>query len=163
MKQIDNTLLDSLTKQAKESTRKRAHYNLHPKLDDPIQRLCVAIEPETYIRPHRHAEPETSEVFLLLRGSAVLLCFDDTGRITEKITVSAGGPVPAVEIPAVAWHTIASLEGGTVFFEVKQGPYVQPKEKNVALWAPAEGKPGTGEFVEWYKNAKEGDRPPVLR
>jgi len=163
MKQIDNTLLDSLTKQAQGSPRKRAHYNLHPKLDDPVQRLCVAIEPETYIRPHRHASPETAEVFLMLRGSAVILFFDDAGRITEKITVSAGGPVPAVEIPAAAWHTMASLEGGTIFFEVKQGPYVQPKDKNVALWAPAEGQLGAGEFGEWYKNAKEGDAPPALR
>ena len=130
MKQVNSTLLDSLTKQARESTRKRSHYNLHPKLDDPVQRLCVAIEPETYIRPHRHAEPETSEVFLMLRGSAVILFFDDAGRITEKITVSAGGPVPAVEIPAAAWHTIASLKGGTVFFEVKQGPYAGDADKS---------------------------------
>jgi cupin fold WbuC family metalloprotein len=162
MKQINSTLLDSLTKQAQESPRKRAHYNLHPKLDDPVQRLCVAIEPETYIRPHRHAEPETSEVFLMLRGSAVLLCFDDAGRVTGRIKVSAGGPVSAVEIPAADWHAIASLESGTVFFEVKQGPYSPPKEKNVAEWAPAEGQPGTGAFVAWYKNAKEGDRPPVF-
>jgi cupin fold WbuC family metalloprotein len=163
MKQIDNTLLDSLTKQAQQSPRKRSHYNLHPTLEDPIQRLCIAIEPETYFRPNRHADPMTSEVFLLLRGAAILLFFDDTGRVTERVKVSAGGPVLAVEIPAATWHAIVSLESGTVFFEVKQGPYVQPKEKNVALWAPAEGKPGTGEFVEWYKNAKEGDRPPVLR
>jgi len=160
MKQINTTILDSLTKQAKESPRKRAHHNLHPKLDDPIQRLCVAIEPETYIRPHRHAEPETAEVFLMLRGSAVILFFDDAGRITERVIASAGGPVSAIEIPATTLHTIASLESGTVFFEVKQGPYVQPKEKNVAAWAPAEGEPGTDAFIEWYKNAKKGEVPP---
>ena len=162
MKKIDITLLDSLTKHAQGSPRKRSHFNLHPKLDDPIQRLCVAIEPETYIRPHRHASPETAEVFLMLRGSAIILFFDDAGRITERITVSAGGPVSAVEIPAAAWHTIASLESGTVFFEVKQGPYVQPTEKNVAAWAPAEGKASTGAFVDWYKNATVGEEPPEL-
>jgi cupin fold WbuC family metalloprotein len=162
MIQIDKMLLDSLTKQAKESPRKRAHYNLHRKLSDPVQRLCVAIEPETYIRPHRHAEPSTSEVFLLLRGSAILLVFDDSGRITERVQVSAGGPVSAVEITAAAWHTIASLETGSIFFEVKQGPYVQPKGKNIAEWAPEEGQPETAQFLDWYKNATMGEEPPKL-
>ena len=163
MIQIDNMLLDSLTQQAKESPRKRAHYNLHRKLDDPIQRLCIAIEPETYFRPNRHADPATSEVFMLLRGSAVLLFFDDAGRVTERVTVSAGGPVSAVEIPAAAWHAMASLESGTVFFEVKQGPYSRPKDKNVAAWAPAEGQPETAQFIEWYKNATVGEEPPEIQ
>ena len=98
----------------------------------------------------------------MLRGSAVILFFDGAGRITERITASAGGPVSAVEIPAAAWHTISSLESGTVFFEVKQGPYVQPTEMNVAAWAPAEGQAGTGAFVEWYKNSTMGEEPPEL-
>ena len=162
MKQINDTILDSLTKQAKESPRKRAHYNLHSSLEDPIQRLCIAIEPETYFRPNRHSDPATSEVFLLLRGSAVLLFFNDEGRVTEKVTLSAGGPVSAVEIPAETWHAMASLKSGTVFFEVKQGPYNPPKGRNVAEWAPAEGEPGTVTFIEWYRNAKEGELPPKM-
>jgi len=162
MKQIDATILDSLTKQAEGSARKRAHHNLHARLDDPVQRLCVAIEPETYIRPHRHAEPATSEVFLLLRGTAALLFFDDSGVVTEQAVLSADGPVLAAEIPPHTWHTIASLEKGTVFFEVKQGPYTQPKDTNVADWAPAEGDASAARFVDWYCHAKVGDVPPGI-
>jgi cupin fold WbuC family metalloprotein len=162
MKQIDTTVLDSLTAKARESQRRRAHHNLHPELNDPIQRLCVAIEPGTYIRPHRHTGPETMEVFLLLRGSAVLLFFDDFGRVIERVVLSANGPVFAAEIPAKTLHAMASLESGTVFFEVKQGPYVQPKGNSVAGWAPEEGHPATTRFVEWYCNAKAGDMPPLL-
>ncbi len=97
------------------------------------------------------------EVFLLLRGSAVVLLFDDAGRVTERVQLSAHGPVYAVEIPSKAWHAIASLEKGTVFFEVKQGPYSAPKGVNVAAWAPEEGRPEATKFEAWYRQAKEGD------
>jgi cupin fold WbuC family metalloprotein len=162
MKQIDDALLDSLTGKAKDSPRKRAHHNLHPDLGDPIQRLCVAIEPGTYIRPHRHASPDTFEVFMLLRGSAVFLSFDDDGKVSGRTVLKAGGPVMAVEIPAKAWHAMASLEGGTVFFEIKQGPYVQPSRDNVASWSPAEEERSAPVFEAWYRTAKTGDAPPRL-
>jgi cupin fold WbuC family metalloprotein len=160
IKQIDTTLLDDLTAKAVASPRKRAHHNLHPVLEDPVQRLCVAIEPGTYIRPHRHADPSTWEVFLLLRGSAVLLLFEEQGRVKERIVLAARGPVHAVEIPMNAWHSIASLETGSIFLEVKQGPYAAPKSANAASWAPAEGEPDAPRFEEWYRTARTRDLPP---
>ncbi len=162
MKQIDDQLLDSLTRKAQGSSRRRANFNLHTDLNDPVQRLCNAIEPGTYIRPHRHAAPETSEVFLLVRGSAVLLFFDDSGLVLERSVLSARGPVFAAEIPPKTWHTMASLESGTVFFEVKQGPYVPVAGGNVAAWAPAEGEPAASSLTAWYQSARAGDRPPAL-
>ncbi|HTG02090.1 MAG TPA: WbuC family cupin fold metalloprotein [Nitrospirota bacterium] len=157
MKKVDAALLDDLTSKAKASPRKRAHFNLHPELIDPVQRLCVAVEPETYIRPHRHADPAVSEVFLLLRGSVTLLFFDEEGMVVDRSILSASGPVLAAEIPANMWHTAASLEKGTVFFEIKQGPYVKPSERNSAAWAPPEGDPGAQTFVQRFKQAKPGD------
>ncbi len=162
MKRIDIALLDSLTLKAKDSPRKRANFNLHGALNDPVQRLCNAIEPETYIRPHRHAEPESMEVFLLLRGSAVLLLFEESGKVAERALLSARGPLMAVEIAPCTWHSIASLESGTVFFEVKKGPYVPVPELHFASWAPRERDPGAARFVAWYKNAGPGDNPPTL-
>jgi cupin fold WbuC family metalloprotein len=160
MKQIDSKLLDELTAKAAASPRKRAHYNLHPVLEDPVQRLCVAIEPGTYIRPHRHAEPSTWEVFVLLRGSAVFLVFDDEGTVQERVALKAGGPVQAIEIPVDTWHSIASLETGTIFLEVKQGPYSAPKGGNSAAWAPAEDENDTARFEAWYRSSWVGDIPP---
>ena len=162
MKQIDKALLDGLTRTAAASERKRAHHNLHAALTDPVQRLCVAIEPGTYIRPHRHADPLTWEVFLMLRGSAVFLSFEDSGRVSERIVLAAAGPVQAIEIPAGTWHSVASLEPGSVFFEVKQGPYKAPLAGNSAAWAPQEGDSSCARFEAWYGTAVVGDRPPVL-
>ncbi len=160
MKVINQKALDEASQSALRSPRKRSNWNLHERLDDPVQRLFNAIEPGTYIRPHRHADPATWEVFLLVRGSAVLLIFEDSGRVVERFLLSAGGPQVGVEIPPRAWHTMASLEPGTVFFEVKQGPYVPPRPENLASWAPAEGDPRTAEFESWFTAAAQGDLAP---
>ncbi|PJB05525.1 MAG: cupin fold metalloprotein, WbuC family, partial [Hydrogenophilales bacterium CG_4_9_14_3_um_filter_59_35] len=100
MKRIDKILLTTLSTQAAASPRKRAHHNLHPQLDDKVQRLCIAMEPGTYVRPHRHNQPETWEILLILSGAVALLIFDDSGRVLERIELAAGGEVTAVEIPA---------------------------------------------------------------
>ena len=163
MKLIDDRLLDDLTAKAAASPRKRAHLNLHPALEDPVQRLCVAIEPGTYIRPHRHTDPVTWEVFIMLRGSAVFLIFDDAGTVREWKEIAAAGPVRGVEIPGGAWHAIASLETGTIFLEVKQGPYAAPVAgSSAADWAPAEGDSACSSFEAWCHEAKIGDRPPRI-
>lgn len=161
MKIIDNRILDSLTRQAEGSSRKRMNFNLHPGLADPVQRLCNAIEPGTYIRPHRHSDPATWEIFIMLRGSVVLLLFDDAGTVTGREVLSSQGPAIAVEIPPKVWHAVASLESGTVFFEVKQGPYAPAAGPNVAMWSPAEGEAGTARLIAWYKTARIGNRPPA--
>jgi cupin fold WbuC family metalloprotein len=161
MKQIDAALLDSLTAKAKESPRKRAHFNLHPELNDPVQRLCIAMEPEAYVRPHRHSDPESWEVLMILRGSLALLIFDDQGKVRERTVLAAGGEATAVEFPQNTWHAPVSLEPGTVVFEVKQGPYRPIVGANLAHWAPPEGGPEATRFPAWYRNAKIGDMPPA--
>ncbi len=163
MKLIDDSLLDSLIEKAKASPRKRAHFNLHPELNDPVQRLCIAMEPETYVRPHRHADPETWEVLLILCGSLALTIFDEQGKVLERTVLKAGGPVTALEFPLNTWHAPASLESGTVVFEIKQGPYKPIAEQHLASWAPSEGTPEAARFLEWYRNAKAGDMPPRPR
>jgi len=160
LRSIDDRLLNELTAKAAASPRKRANHNLHARLDDPVQRLLNAIEPDTYIRPQRHAEPATFETMTLVRGSAVLLLFDDVGTVRERLELAADGPVRGAEIPPGAWHAIASLAPGTVFFEVKQGPYAAPKGADIASWAPAEGDPEVPRFLSWYRSARVGDTPP---
>jgi cupin fold WbuC family metalloprotein len=159
MKSITTGLLDSLSARAAASPRRRMNHNLHDQLTDPVQRLLNAIEPGTYIRPHRHSEPPTWEVFVIVRGSAVFLTFDDEGVVQERRKLAAGGPDIGIEITADTWHTIVPLEPGSVFLEVKQGPYVPPQPRNAASWAPAEGDPLAPRFEAWFRTAVTGDRP----
>lgn len=54
MKQITLSDMQQQSEAAATSPRLRAHRNFHPELSDPVQRLAIAMEPGTYIRPHRH-------------------------------------------------------------------------------------------------------------
>ena len=161
MKRIDRTLLTTLSSQAAASPRLRTHHNLHPQLDDSVQRLCIAMEPGTYVRPHRHAEPSTWEILLVLSGAVTLLLFDGSGKVTERIELAACGETGAVEIPANTWHAVASTQPGTVVFEVKQGPYMPIAETNYASWSPAEGEPAQ-RLEARYHRARAGDTAPIF-
>jgi cupin fold WbuC family metalloprotein len=137
MKLINQKLLDETTERAKQSPRLRMNYNFHETLDDPLNRLINAMEPGTYLRPHRHKNPDKNEIFLLLRGKAALFLFDDSGRITEKVILNPSDGTYGGEIPAGVWHTLVVLASGSVIYEVKQGPFAPLSPENMAPWSPA--------------------------
>lgn len=122
---------------AQVAPRKRNNYNLHKHLDDAIQRFFNCLEPETYVRPHRH-EPGKFELFVLLSGAAGVLVFDDGGGVLEKHLLAPEALV-AVEIPGGVIHTVVALAPHTLLFEVKPGPYEPITDKDFAPWAPSEG------------------------
>jgi cupin fold WbuC family metalloprotein len=100
--------------------------------------MLNAVEPESYVRPHRHVDPDKPEAFVALRGSALVVRFDDNGAPVEGILVDAEGPVRGAEVPPGAWHMFLALRSGTVLFEVTQGPYDAAAHKQFAPWAPEE-------------------------
>ena len=90
--------------------------------NDNSQRMLNAIEPGSPLPIHRHQK--TSETVVCLRGRLVEEYYDDLDRIcTETIELSPNGPVVALNIPAGQWHTVRSLESGTVILEMKDGAY----------------------------------------
>jgi cupin fold WbuC family metalloprotein len=131
--------LDALSREADSNRRRRLNLNLHGDSTDPCQRLFNAVEPGSYIRPHRHSDPPKAESFVAVRGRFTLLLFDDAGKVTERIELAPCGPVAAVDIPAGVWHSILALEPGSIFFEAKPGPYAPLTDSDIASWAPAEG------------------------
>ena len=71
MKTIDSLLVSRLSSAAKTNPRLRQHHNFHDKLDEPCQRLLIAMEPGSYLQPHRHLHYPKPELFVALRGSLV--------------------------------------------------------------------------------------------
>ena len=136
MRLIDKKLLDETTLRAKQSPRLRMNYNFHETPDDPINRLINAMEPGTYLRPHRHKNPDKNEAFLLLRGKAALFLFDNDGHVTEKIILDPANGAYGGEIPPGVWHTLIILETGSVVYEIKQGPFIPLSPENMAPWSP---------------------------
>ena len=119
---ITQTILDELTAKAKESPRLRMNLDLRDSAEDTSQRMLNAIEPGSPLPIHRHQN--TSETVVCLRGRLVEEFYDDLERIcTERIELSPGGPIVALNIPAGQWHTVQALESGTVILEMKNGAY----------------------------------------
>lgn len=140
LRPIDWLLLDVATAAARNSPRHRHILRFH-ELDETVQRMVNAVEPETYAAPHQHRDPDKAEIFICLRGRAVIVRFDAAGEILEATTIAAGGPVLGIEIPPRAWHSLLALEPGTVLYEVKEGPYDATADKRFAPWAPPESDP----------------------
>lgn len=157
LKTVDRQFMNQLTETAKASPRRRTHYNFHQNLEDQFHRLCIAAEPGTYIRTHRHFETQKWELFVILRGAVTVFSFDDNGVITQKSILRAGGDCPAIEIPCEQWHGFISLETGTIILEAKPGPYVSPSENDSAAWAPKEGNDEAIELEKWLHTANIGE------
>ncbi|MEI6884621.1 MAG: WbuC family cupin fold metalloprotein [Bacteroidota bacterium] len=139
MVRIDKTLLDSVTTEAISLPRLRKNFNFHKEYSDTLQRLLNALEPMSYIRPHKHEDPDKREVFFALRGRILVIEFDENGEVADHQILDPAEGVYGTEIPERTFHTIVSLESGTVAYEIKDGPYSPIDDKNFASWAPAEG------------------------
>ena len=141
---FDKNVLDTLTAQAQASPRLRMNLDLRNSLEDGSQRMLNAIEPGSVVPIHRHRT--TSEVVVMLRGSAVQEYYDDEGRVVASFELRSWGDarsksgmtevelgvtegeamtevVCAMSIPAGQWHKLVALESGTVIFEAKDGPF----------------------------------------
>lgn len=139
--------LDGLVHQASTSSRRRQHRNIHTDYHDPCQRLFNAIEPDSYLRPHRHGAAQGAETMIAVRGVMKLVMFGDDGKIGGVHTFGAGGVAGAqrvavgVETPPGRWHTVIAIEAGSVLLEVKAGPFDPSVPKFPAPWAPEECTP----------------------
>jgi cupin fold WbuC family metalloprotein len=136
MNRVDEARLKRVIAAAQGSPRRRMNDNLH-QMQDGIHRLLNATEPSTYVRPHRHAQPAITETLCVLSGRGAILTFDDRGECLERAVLSNSDGCRVAEIPPATWHTLIALESGTVWFEVKAGPYVPIPAEDLAPWAPA--------------------------
>lgn len=148
MQIIDTLALDRLTEEARQAPRRRKNLNLHAADASACHRLFNAMEPGSYIRPHRHLADEKDETFLIIRGSLGIITFDETGAVTETCVISAGGEKVAADIPRGVYHTALCLESGSIFFEAKAGPYLPLSAEEKAKFAPEEGSAETAPYLE---------------
>lgn len=157
MKALDSAALATLVGAAQQSPRRRANRNLHDQLGDPVQRLAIAMEPDTVVQVHRH--PQTFELLFPLHGRFVVLHFDAVGTVTDRRVL--GEDCALIETPAGCWHAVLSLDPGGVIFEVKQGPYVPVTAAATAPWSVVAPE-ATGGLLDWYARAQPGERFPGI-
>lgn len=145
MKVFSAEYLNELTAKAQGNARKRQHQNIHESYGDPCQRTFNAIEPYSYLRPHQHAATQGSETMVGIRGLMALIVFDDEGQIlrVERFGAPASHAdssiAAGVESPPGIWHSVVSLESGSILLEMKAGPFDPDAPRYPAPWAPKEG------------------------
>lgn len=144
---LDAALLDGATAAARASARGRRNVNLHADDGERCHRLLNAIEPGSYVAPHRHVDPAKDEAIVAVRGRLGCVLFDDDGTVVAAMALAPGGERFGIDVPHGAFHAVFALEPGTVFFEAKAGPYLPLAPAERAPWAPAEGEPGAAEFL----------------
>ncbi len=143
---ITNEITIPLIQEAAKSDRKRKNYNFHQDASERIHRMIHATNPETYVQPHKHENPDKMESFIILKGRVLVIEFSEDGKIIDYIILDSANESYGVEIPAKQWHTLITLEKDSLVFEWKDGPWNASDDKNFAIWAPAEGDQNCMEY-----------------
>lgn len=136
---VTDELIASALEHSRTSSRRRVILPFHKRESDPLHRMLNAVQPDSYIRPHRHLDPPKSEAWILLRGSVAFFTFEDDGRVRECLRLKAGSARFGVDLVPGVYHSFVALEPDTVIYEVKTGPYTQATDKAFAPFAPEEG------------------------
>jgi len=124
---------------------------LHRSQSATLHRMFNAVQPDSYVPPHRHLDPPKAEAWVILRGAVAFFTFDDQGAISECLEVRAGGDVFGVDLEPGVYHTFFALEPDTVVYEVKDGPYAPTTDKAFPAWAPLEDTPEASGYLTWLK------------
>lgn len=143
-------LFEQLSNQARGSFRKRKILNIHNSYRENFQRMFNALEPATYIPPHRHLSARKDELLLAIRGNLAVLIFDDYGECIEIIYIASDKYKHnyGVEINFDQWHTVIALEPGCILFEGKSGPFESQKAKDFPTWCPMEKSKSANDYLK---------------
>jgi len=144
---LTKDLLEGAIAVSQSSPRRRVIQPLHRHESATLQRMFNAVQPGSYIPPHRHLDPPKAESWVVLRGALAFFTFDDQGAIDECLEIRAGGEIFGVDLEPGVYHTFYALEPDTVVYEVKDGPYSPATDKSFPDWAPREGTPEASSYL----------------
>lgn len=129
MAALNNNIISSLITKATESIRHRMNYNIHESIEDSVQRMFHAIEPESEFPITRH--PNASETLIAIRGRLQITIYNEQKDVIDKVTIAPMSDNIGYHIPSGTWHRVNSLKHGTVVFETREGPYSPVAEEDI--------------------------------
>jgi cupin fold WbuC family metalloprotein len=138
---VTEALAEQALSASRGSERKRMILPFHKSHADTLHRMFNALQPGTYVRPHRHLSVPKAEVFLVLRGAVEVVVFHDDGRVRDCFALRAGGPAFGLDLAPGLFHSFLVREADTLLYEVKAGPFSESTQQDFAAWAPQEGSP----------------------
>jgi cupin fold WbuC family metalloprotein len=133
------TMVGNLLAQSRESPRKRILQKLHKSHGAGVHRMFNAMQPGTYVTPHRHLQPAKDETILIVAGAMLVIQFSDDGKIVSHTLLQPGTENFGIDVAPHVYHTYIILKADTLIFEVKDGPYESETDKDFPAWAPLEG------------------------
>ena len=150
---IGSADIEVLRQAVRRTPKRRVRINAHPGHDDALHEMIIAIEPGSYIRPHRH--PGKSEAFHIIEGDVDIVVFRDDGEIDEIVSLGEkGGARPFYyRMSEPRFHTLIIRSELLIVHEITNGPF-SPAGTTYAAFAPAEGDPAAAGFqAELIKRA----------
>jgi cupin fold WbuC family metalloprotein len=145
---ISTNLIHNAVEGSRLSPRKRIILPLHKRPEAPMHRMLNALQPYSYIQPHRHLHPPKAESVIVLQGAILCFIFSPQGKVEEVHALAAGSETFGIDSDPGVFHTFLALVKDTVLFEAKPGPYEQSSDKDFASWAPIEGTTDAQDYME---------------
>jgi cupin fold WbuC family metalloprotein len=135
--------IEMLRQAVRKTPKRRVRINAHPGSDDGLHEMIIAIEPGSYIRPHKH--PGKSEAFHIIEGQVDIVVFSEAGNIDRIVSLAAkGGDRPFYyRMSTSHFHTLIIRSDLLVVHEITNGPFV-PTSTVYADFAPEEGDVAEG-------------------
>jgi len=129
--------LDMLRSQIPGSPRNRTRICAHRRPGDRVQEMMIVLPRDGYVRPHKHTDK--TESMTVLSGSADVVLFDNSGKVTDVFRVGpAGGKgVFYYRMDKPIYHTLFVRSPFFAFHEAASGPF-RRSGSVPAKWAPPE-------------------------
>src|SRR5437016_3169335 len=130
--------IEVLRQAVRQTPKRRVRINAHPGSNDDLHEMIIAIEPGSYIRPHKH--PGKSEAFHIIEGEVDIVVFNEEGNIERIVSLAAkGSRYPFYYRMSTAYfHTLIIRSDLLVVHEITNGPFLSTGTI-YAAFAPEEG------------------------
>ena len=152
VKIIDNDLIARLILKSRSSPRRRHNICLNTEKSDLIQRMAMALQPDSYIQAHKHENPDKRELFTIYQEELVIITYKENGDLLSKYHLTPK-TLRTIELRPRIYHSLIAIKPDTVVFEMKDGPWESvEKDKTFAPWMPSEDSP---EAEEYFNTLKE--------
>ena len=137
---IGDSDLKTLKAAVKASAKARARINAHPDGEDALHEMIIAIDPTSYIRPHKH--PGKSESFHIIHGEVDIVVFTDDGEIDRIVRLGAPGSGRSFyyRMSTPFFHTLIIRSDLLIVHEITNGPF-RPQATVYAGFAPDDSDP----------------------
>jgi cupin fold WbuC family metalloprotein len=144
---------------ASGNNRRRSRICLHPDRRDLIHEMIIALDEQTYVRPHKHLHK--SESFHVMEGYGKLILFDDEGCIDEVVDLGdyASGRTFFYRMNDSQVHCVLVCSDSLLLHETTNGPFDR-RDTSFPDWAPDEDDtPGQAAFLAQLRKSIDGLRP----